>query len=375
MIASLTASALRIPFRTTFRHASAVRDTTQAIWVEARSGDGLSGYGEGCPREYVTGEDLAGARAFLEAWDEDLRRSVTDVGSLRDWVAGHAAIIDRHPAAWTAAECAILDLLGHVAGCSVEQLLGLPELCGDFRYTAVIGDAAPDAFTAQLAQYRKAGFDRFKIKLSGDAVRDSLKVAALVTAGIAPAMVRADANNLWPDADAAIAALSALEYPCFAVEEPLRPGDFAGMLRITQALGTHIILDESLLRSSQLDDLGSLRTACVVNLRVSKMGGVLRSLELLQALRERGIPVIVGAHVGESSVLTRAALTVAAAAGEHLLAQEGAFGTHLLQHDVADPPLMFGPGGVLSVASAGLEGSGWGLHIVQEGLVGNDEPD
>jgi L-alanine-DL-glutamate epimerase-like enolase superfamily enzyme len=112
-----------------------------------------------------------------------------------------------------------------------------------------------------------------------------------------------------------------------------------------------------------------------VNLRVSKMGGVLRALELLQALRERGIPVIVGAHVGESSVLTRAALTVAAAAGEHLLAQEGAFGTHLLQHDVADPPLMFGPGGVLSVVSAGLEGSGWGLHIVQEGLVGNDEPD
>jgi L-alanine-DL-glutamate epimerase-like enolase superfamily enzyme len=373
MIASLTASVLRIPFRTTFRHASASRDTTQAIWVEARSGGGLSGYGEGCPREYVTGEDLASARAFLETWDDDLRRLVVDFASLRNWVVGHAAIIDRHPAAWAAAECAILDLLGHVAGCSVEKLLGLPDLCGDFQYTAVIGDAEPEAFATQLAQYRKAGFNRFKIKISGDVARDSLKVAALVAAGIAPAMVRIDANNLWPDADTAIDALSALEYPCFAVEEPLRPGDYAGMLRIAQALDTHIILDESLLRSSQLDDLGGLGVACVVNLRVSKMGGVLRSLELLQALREREIPVIVGAHVGESSVLTRAALTVAAAAGEHLLAQEGAFGTHLLQHDVAKPPLMFGPGGVLSVASAGLKGSGWGLNIIQEGLVSNDD--
>jgi len=302
-----------------------------------------------------------------------LRQLVTDIASLRSWVAGHAVIIDRHPAAWTAAECAILDLFGRVAGCSVEELLGLPELCGDFQYTAVIGDAEPKAFSAQLEQYCKAGFNRFKIKLSGDAVRDSLKVAALVAAGIAPEVVRVDANNLWPDADAAIDALSALEYPCFAVEEPLMPGDYAGMLRIAQALDTHIILDESLLRSSQLNDLGGLGMACVVNLRVSKMGGVLRSLELLQALREREIPVIVGAHVGESSVLTRAALTVAAAAGEHLLAQEGAFGIHLLQQDVAKPPLMFGSGGVLSVASAGLKGGGWGLNIIQEGLVGNDD--
>lgn len=298
---------------------------------------------------------------------------VGDIASLRGWVAVHGAIIDRHPAAWTAAECAILDLLGRVAGCSVEELLGLPDLCGDFQYTAVIGDAEPEAFSAQLEQYRKAGFNRFKIKLSGNSQRDSLKVAALVAAGIAPAMVRVDANNLWSDADAAIDALTALKYPCFAVEEPLRPGDYAGMLRIAQELDTHIILDESLLRSSQLDDLGGLGMACVVNLRVSKMGGVLRSLALLQALREREIPVIVGAHVGESSVLTRAALLVAAAAGEYLLAQEGAFGTHLLQHDVAKPPLMFGSGGVLSVASAGLKGSGWGLNIIQEGLFDNDD--
>jgi hypothetical protein len=33
------------------------------------------------------------------------------------------------------------------------------------------------------------------------------------------------------------------------------------------------------------------------------------------------------------------------------VAQEGAFGTFLLTHDVCDPPLMFGAGGVLDVAS------------------------
>ena len=60
--------------------------------------------------------------------------------------------------------------------------------------------------------------------------------------------------------------------------------------------------------------------------------------------------MIVGAQVGETSLLTRAALTVAQAAGSALFAQEGAFGTFLLTRDVCEPPLMFGAGGVLHVA-------------------------
>jgi hypothetical protein len=57
--------------------------------------------------------------------------------------------------------------------------------------------------------------------------------------------------------------------------------------------------------------------------------------------------VIVGAHVGETSVLSRAALVLASAAGDAKIAMEGAFGTHLLERDVCDPALMFGEGGKL----------------------------
>ena len=78
-------------------------------------------------------------------------------------------------------------------------------------------------------------------------------------------------------------------------------------------------------------------------------------------------PVIVGAQVGETSVLTRAGLTTAQAAGDGLLAQEGAFGVLLLAFDVAEPPLMFGPEGVLDADA--LEWSkkpGWGLAITSD---------
>ena len=94
------------------------------------------------------------------------------------------------------------------------------------------------------------------------------------------------------------------------------------------------------------------------------MGGLLRSLDFLGQARRQGVRVIVGAHVGETSLLTRAALTVASAAGKALVAQEGAFGTHLLEHDVVEPPLMFGAGGILDAGAAAIgTAPGWGLAI------------
>ena len=64
------------------------------------------------------------------------------------------------------------------------------------------------------------------------------------------------------------------------------------------------------------------------------MGGILRSLAIAEEAKARGIPIIIGAQVGETSILTRAALTVANQYRDILLAQEGAFGTYLLEHDI-----------------------------------------
>ena len=86
-------------------------------------------------------------------------------------------------------------------------------------------------------------------------------------------------------------------------------------------------------RTDQLDRLADAPARWIVNVRVSKMGGLIRSLALIEAARSRGVLLIVGAHVGETSLLTRAALTIADHAGARLLAQEGAVGTHLLETD------------------------------------------
>ena len=342
---------LRIPFTVAFRHAAAERAETQSVWIDAIDADGTIGSGESCPRHYVTGETLETARAFTDRHETALRSKIDSFETLRAWAAAHRQDIDANPAAWCALELAILDLLGKRRGAPVEAILSLDPLAGQFRYTAVLGDASPDAFRAMAERYWRMGFRDFKVKLSGDEARDRDKLAIFGTWPEGASRVRADANNLWQDAEDAISGVRALGHSFFAIEEPIARNRYAELSRISHALNCPIILDESFVRREQLALLDEPPSQWLVNVRVSKMGGLIRSLDVIAAASARGIGVIVGAQVGETSLLTRAGLTAARAAGSALMAQEGAFGTFLLQRDVCDPPLMFGHGGVIDVAA------------------------
>ena len=174
----LTLSELHIPFKSTFRHASAERSETATIWVETHAA-GHVGYGESCPRPYVTGETNESARAFFANHVDSLRRDVADLDSLRVWMTRFAEDINRNPAAWCAVELALLDLLGKLTGQTVESLLSLPALAGPFRYSAVLGDSSDAAFAATAQTYHRMGFTDFKLKLSGDFERDARKLAVL----------------------------------------------------------------------------------------------------------------------------------------------------------------------------------------------------
>lgn len=350
VLRSLEMTPLVIPFTTRFKHASADRGETASVVVTATASDGTAGVGEGCPRPYVTSESVESALAFFAARRRDLLELAT-LDALTAWVRARASEIDSAPAAWCAVELALLDLFGQQARVPIESVLGLSPLAGEFQYSAVLGDMAPEAFAALAHRYHAMGLRDLKVKLSGDAVRDRAKLAAL--AGLdRPVRVRADANNLWSSVDDAAAGLRALDLPLFAVEEPLAPaGRIAELGRLADRLAIPVIVDESVATAAAVRALPGDPRRWIVNLRVSKMGGVLRSLDVVAAARTAGIGVIVGAQVGETSRLTRAGLTVAHAACGSLVAQEGAFGTLLLTRDVCDPPLMFGAGGRLAVAA------------------------
>lgn len=345
MTLHLTMAPLHIPFRAAFRHAGAERAETETVIVTARRG-GLEGVGEGCPRSYVTGESIESTKAFFEQH----RTAISQLSALDDIHAFTQQIeqeIDTNPAAWCAVELALLDLLGKEQQLPLEALLSLPPITQPCHYSAVLSAGSAGGFAKQLAQYQALGFTQYKIKLSGDAALDDAYVAHLRAANIPPSQVRADANRLWPNAASAIAHLAALNYTFWAIEDPLHAMDTDALTAIANACKCRIILDEYFLRLRQFLTLPQ-NGPWIINLRISKMGGLLRSIAIIQHAANAGIPLIIGAQVGETSILTRAAICAANLTGTWLLAQEGAFGNLLLANDPYEPSLMFSYGGLLA---------------------------
>lgn len=348
-------------FRFRFSHASASRTATSNIIVEVRDRDGVSGFGEGCPRSYVTGETEESAAAFISECGPDFIESCADLSEIRNWIEVHEAKISQNPAAFAAIETALLDMLARCDGLSIEEYLGYSPLHTPMSYSAVLGDSSPRKTGIAAFVYSVLGLSDFKIKLNASIERDKLKLARFPR----HATIRVDANNMWQKPEPCIEHVSAIGRKIWAIEEPLVAGDVSGMQKISQELNVAIILDESLINTSQLSQYLGRTGHWVANIRVSKCGGLLRSLQLAHAAQAQGMDVILGAHVGESSLLTRAAMTVGHALIKGPLAREGAFGKILLKQDISQSSLTFGRSGILNPDRYLLaRNSGLGLNIV-----------
>ena len=228
----------------------------------------------------------------------------------------------------------------------------------------VIGDSEPRAFAAMAEQYRQYGFNDFKIKLSGDLASDQAKVRVLQGWNLPSLRLRADANNLWDSADAAIRFIDALGARFWAVEEPI------GANR-----------DPILPASARPSDVGSCWTRascgstsstrcrqpprqCGWSMSASRRWAVFSGRWTWCTARAREVMASSSARRSAKTSSTRAGLTVAQSAGADLVAQEGAFGTHLLQDHVVDVPVMFGLGGMLDLAGSPVaRRPGLGLDI------------
>src|SRR5437588_7283700 len=111
-VKELTASHVRIPLRKPIKHASHERTETDNLLVRCVLDDGTEGYGEGVPREYVTGETIDSAIELLQR--SDLGSQLT---TCRDFADALAVIERTHMAAVPGDE---RGRRGNAARCAVE---------------------------------------------------------------------------------------------------------------------------------------------------------------------------------------------------------------------------------------------------------------
>jgi L-alanine-DL-glutamate epimerase-like enolase superfamily enzyme len=359
----LSAEKLEIPFKVNFKHSLANRVKTDTVLVSVRSSNENIGYGEGCPRYYVTNESVDTALNFIGGYKNHILE-ISTLQDLKSFMDRNKDAIDINPAAWCAVELALLDLLGKETQQSVEKLLQLAGLRSEFKYTAVIGDWDIDTTEIFFNKFLSMGFKDFKLKISGDLNQDLSKIKLLKQFNTDDLSLRVDANKLWGNVEEAFSYLNNLEYQFFGVEEPLNSFCYDDLIKLSEKLQTRIILDESF---RKIEDLAKLQNSIdnfILNIRISKMGGILRSLNIAKQAAEKGFDLIVGAQVGETSILCRSALTVCSNYYKKVIAQEGAFGDFLLHKDLCSPSIKFGRDGILKVSEYIDSNSyGFGLNI------------
>ena len=368
-IERLAADLVELPFRFSFGHALASRASSTNLIVMVQLADGSVGVGEGVPREYVTGETAE--TALVRVTDEYgpaligqplPARDVPDrLRALRD----DLHLFKKAPgAAWCAVETALLDAIGKATGQSAADLLG-GTVRQSVRYGGVAPFASGPAMAGMLLFFRAYGFQDVKLKL-GRGVTDDLSTVRLARQILGPTIdLRADANCAW-SAETTLAMAERLRpYGVDSYEQPVGAQDMAGLRRLHAELPEDVVVDESLCTLADARRLVEAHACTVLNVRVSKCGGPLAALELVELARQAGLICQLGAQVGESGILTAAGRLVATVAQPGFRHHEGADNLFLLRQDLTAENLTVRPGG----RGDALSGPGLGVHIRQDVLV------
>ena len=366
---------LRIPFVEGFTHGTKSRHASDALVVRLTTDEGVSGYGEGVARPYVTGESVDSvvgqirgtiwpAIRDVELTDDDGLDSLAVVSKLlpssdpnaEDEVRG----IIYHGAARCAVELALLDLLTKMHGESVTTCI--PPRTHKLRYSGVIGMVSPGAAAEQATKMNTAGLNEFKVKVGDDAGLDRLAAIRNVVGN--DASIRVDANGVWSFEQAVDQIAKMVAFGIDMCEEPLGRQGVNVLPELAGCVPVPLLLDESLVTEGDARVLAEMDSQQLrFNLRVSKCGGLGPCLALAATARDHGLGFVIGCQVGETSILSAAGRHLAAFLDDHLHL-EGSFGTFLLSEDIAAPGVQFGLDGLGPL----LTGPGLGASIVEERL-------
>ena len=338
---------VRLPFRLTVRHALASRRETVNLVVRLEDERGNAGWGEGVPRDYVTGESAETSFAHLtqRLLPALVGAEIAAPEALLPAVASLLAPAAGSQTSCCAAELALFDLAGRAFGCSAAAWFGGPRREA-VRYGAVLPLLEPGEMAAFLAGVRRLGTPHLKIKAQGERWPEAL-AAARAALGDA-VTISVDANGSWGLEEAASHLRRMEAFSVAWVEQPLPRGRESDIPDLAGCSPIPLMADESLTTAEEASRLARAPGYRLFNLRISKLGGLAAAHAVARIAADAGLRVQVGCQVGESSLLSAAGRILAATLPTYA-ALEGSYGTRLLEADLTDAPFEFGAGGAAAV--------------------------
>jgi L-alanine-DL-glutamate epimerase-like enolase superfamily enzyme len=328
---------LTIPMRLQFAQANSTAQSSSSIIVKLKTENGITGFGESCPRTYVTGESSMDVIHALQSIREEVyTKNFETINSIANYVCTD---LPRRlkPAAICALELALLDAWSKVYQTPLLQALGGSSWAQN-RYTGVL----PFGDLKKLAPILKRfAFDEIKLKANTSVAENISRIQQLRQIYDDTLNIRVDANCSWNFPTAMEQSIRLIEAGVTCIEQPFSPCSDKAMSTLTRHYGewVDIMADESLTDYQSAASLIAQQACNRFNFKISKNGGLLNSLRMYRLAQSHGIKCQLGAHFGETSILTAAGLIFASLA-PGLVATEGGLGTHLLEQDISLNPLM-----------------------------------
>ena len=359
--------ALEIPLVETFRHSARARSFCDSVVVRVRDESGNEGFGEGVPRPYVTGETTASMLEHVgRLWSLGSVKELPELGAggalqaIESWLPASplpGALADH--ASRAALETAALDCLLRRHATPLGRLL--PPARETVTYSGVITAGSPDTALQHARRMKLVGLGQVKLKVGFD---DDIPRIHAVREALGPSVsLRLDANGAWTLERALEVLRATAGCDIAAAEQPLPRGPAEDLAKLRRATSVPLMADESLVTLADAEALIAAQAVDYFNVRVSKCGGLSRSLAIARSASAAGIGIQVGSQVGETAILS--------AAGRHLAAHlpevtfvEGSYGTLLLTEDVSAEGVRFGHRGVAPV----LTGPGLGIRVLEDRL-------
>lgn len=197
-------------------------------------------------------------------------------------------------------------------------------------------EADIDRLLTEAAHHVSAGYTRLKLKIKPG--WDSEPIQAVRDA-FPHVLLHVDANGGYRADEAHFAALGALDqYGLAMIEQPFAPRQFAAHAALREQIHTPICLDESITGTDDLDTMLALKAATILNIKVSRVGGLTAALEVYRRARSEGVDVWCGG-MHEFGVGRAANVALASLPGFDYPSDVSGSDKYYAQ-DIIDPPIV-----------------------------------
>ena len=337
-----------------FRTSSAFRTHIEHILVRLIDTDGAEGWGEIATaidpfyNAETTGTAWHLAHDFLAPMV--LGRSWETISEFRNYYGK----VKGNRFARSGMEMAAWDLVGRKTGRSLAAMLGGTR--ADVEVGVSLGiETDLGALMQQVDKYVAEGYRRVKLKIAPGWDLEPVRAVRLKYPELP---LQVDANSAYTLDD--LEHLKQLDDDqLLLIEQPLADDDIVDHAQLQREIKTPVCLDESLHHLADVRKAIQLRSCRVVNIKVSRVGGLLESKLVHDYCLERQIPVWCGG-MHEFGLGRAANLAIASLAGFSLPGDTSGSDKYWVE-DLIDPPIIV-TNGLAKVPT----GPGLGVNLMMD---------